>query len=134
MFVEGGQHFWPQQYRTQDNQQLQQTHDTMASSSQSFLSSSSGESSSSGSSSSRHSAKANSHDRWADAGAELSVVYPSADPHVLPSGCAFGGGLDGADFDPIPNVVTLRGLSNGDHSFSVTCVNRGSSRRGGGLG
>lgn len=124
MFVEGGQHFWPQQHRTQDNQQLQQTHSIMASSSQSFWSSSSGGSESS-SSSSRHSSRAISNDRSADASAALSAVYPSADPRVLPSGCAFEGGLDGADFDPIPNVVTLRGLSNGDHSFSVTCVNKG---------
>lgn len=90
-----------------------------------------GGSSASVSSSSRYSARAISHDRSADASAALSVAYPSADPYVLPSGCAFEGGLDGADFERIPNVVTLRGLSNGDHSFSVTCVNGGSSRRRG---
>lgn len=35
------------------------------------------------------------------------------------SRCAFEASLDGADFEAVPNAVSLTGLSNGDHRFSV---------------
>ena len=58
-------------------------------------------------------------DSAAVAAAALAAAYPSEAPRVLPSGCAFEASLDGADFEAVPNAVSLAGLSNGEHRFSV---------------
>ena len=80
--------------------------------------SSSGDSSGAYSSSSSSSSVGRDRDdSWASV--SLAAMYPSAFPRVMPSGCAFEARLDDADFEPVPNAVTLTGLSNGDHRFSV---------------
>lgn len=61
--------------------------------------------------------------------AALAAAYPTEFPRVLPSGCAFEASLDGAAFEAVPNTVSLTGLSNGDHRFSVRWVRVSVSRR-----
>lgn len=58
-------------------------------------------------------------DSEALAAAALAAAYPSAYPRVLPSGCAFEASLDDGEYEAAPNAVSLTGLSNGDHRFSV---------------
>lgn len=61
-------------------------------------------------------------DSAATAAAALAAAYPTAFPRVLPSGCAFEASLDGMEFEAVPDAVSLTGLGNGKHRFSVRCV------------